>query len=236
MFISTLIDTVRQDYTRDNNSDKFAWDDKSLFRKFTEAEKQACNRANLIYDDSNTEYTQITLVSGQASYSLSPKLTVIENIIFDGNVIVKKTKEEIDRLTPTWRTDTTLTGNVIYAIVSGRTIRFNRVPDATDAGKIIYLEVYRLPDVDISYLAQEPEIPEEHHRDLIYWVLHECYKKQDLDAFDKEEPDYNLSRFNQIFGEPVSAKVRQHQLENPKSTLIRPVSYFNKTQTSNFDD
>jgi len=236
VLLSSLIATVREDYLDDTNVNMPGWTDTSLFRKFTEAERQACNRANLIYDDSTLAYARITLVSGTASYTIDPKVTVVENIIFDGDIVIKKTREEMDRLQPTWRTDTGMTGKVIYAVITGNKLRFNYIPNATDAGLYVYLEIYRLPVDDLTNGSQEPEIPQEYHRDLIYWVLHESYKKQDTDTFDQEKSDYYLSRFNQIFGDPVSAKVRQHQFENPRSTTTRPIAYTAKTRTvSDFD-
>lgn len=235
MQVSKLITQVREDYLDDTNSDAYLWSDASLLRKFTEAERQACNRANLIYDDS-TYYTSLTLVSGQASYDLDPKITVVENIIFDGDIVVKKTREELDKLQPTWRTDTGMADKVIYAVITGKQIRFNYIPDATDAGEVVSLEVYRLPDVDITSASQEPEIPEEYHRDLIYWVLHECYKKQDVDTFNQEKSDSFLARFDGVFGPYVSARVRRHQFENPRSTHIRPIAYTQPTKTiTDFD-
>lgn len=222
MFISDLITMVREDFTEDTNSAKYLWTDESLFRKFTEAQRQACNRANLIFDDTNAQYTQITLVSGQSSYDIDPKVTVVDKVRFDGNVILKKTKDELDDIQSTWRTDTGLTGKTVFYVISGKKLRFNYIPDADDDGKIVYLDVYRLPEDDITSDAQEPEIPTEYHRDLIWWVLYECYSKRNVDGFDMSKSNEYLSWFNQIFGEPVSAKVRQHQFESPRSLTLRP--------------
>lgn len=224
MLVSDLITVVREDYL-DDRGPEYGWNNASLLRKFTEAERQACNRANLLYDDLTTSIVKLTLVSGQASYSFSSKITAIENIIFAGKYITKATKEELDATNPTWRTDTGMAGKNVYAVLSGRTIRLTPIPDADDAGELISLEVYRLPLLDIEETDQEPEIPSENHRDLVYWVLHECYKKQDLDSFNQEKSDYYLSRFNEIFGSPVSALVRQHQFESPRILTHRPASY-----------
>lgn len=234
MLPSDLITTARLDYL-DDKADPFLWDDKSLLRKISEAERQVCTRGDLIYDDTTAGYTKITLVNEQASYSFSQKLTVIENILFDGVIIEKKTKSQMDVISATWRTDAGMTGKVIYAVISGRKIRFSRIADATDAGKVVSLEVYRLPDEDITSTCQEFEIPEENHRDLIYWVLHECYKKQDADSFNQEKSDYYLERFNEVFGEPVSAKVRQHQFESPRTLSFTPSSYFKPSEVSDTD-
>lgn len=223
MRVNQLIEIIREDYL-DDVEQGYLWSDDSLLRKITQAEVEACNRAKLLFDDSTASYTQIELVAGQASYPFSEKLTSIESIIFGGNVIAKKNKEELDLTVPTWRTDSGMAGMTVYAVVSGRSIRFTPIPDADDAGGIVYLEVYRLP-IKSSYNENDTlEIPQEFHYALIYWVLHECYKKQDADTFNQEKSDYYLMRFNQFFGEPVTAKVRQHQFESDKSLMLRPVS------------
>lgn len=225
MRVKDILDTARYDYLDDSESARFEWDDSSMLRKINEAQRQACNRANLLFDDSSTEHAKITLVNGRVSYALSSKLTVIEKVIFDGNVLEKRTPEQLDAEQPTWRTDTGMTDKAVYYMIRGRKIRFSRIPDATDAGKVISLEVYRLPDADIVSTYEEPEIPEENHLDLIYYVLHLCYKKQDADTFNQERSDYYLARFTEIFGPYVSAKVRQHQFESPVVMSFIPKAY-----------
>jgi hypothetical protein len=228
MFTRDLIRILREDFLDDNNSRKYLWDDPSLLRRLTEAEKQVCNRVDVLFDDSTPRYCHIVLVEGVASYDLSHKLTRLEKVVFDSNILVKTTNDDLDIEQPTWRTDTKLTDNTVKFVVRGRKIRFNRVPDATDAGKIVYLEVYRLPDQEIRSENQTFEIPEENHRDLIWWVLHECYKKQDADTFDQEKANQHLERFNEVFGEPIPANVRQHQFESPESLHILPTPYITK--------
>ena len=239
MQVSTILDCARDDYLADNRlinntgDDEQLWDTDSLLRKINEAQRQACNRANLIYDDSTPRYTQIVLVAGKASYSFDQKLTVIERIILRNKLIHKKTVEELDKRIPTWRTDSGMLNKEIHATIKGRNISFTPIPDATDAGSIVYLETYRLPDNDLMLLSDEPEIPEENHRDLVYWILHEAYKKQDADTFQQEKSDYYLGRFIEIFGPYVPARVRQHQFENPKSLEFRPRHVMFNDYTSN---
>ena len=116
MQIKDLIETVRCDYLEDTNQEKYLWSDHSLLRKFTEAERQACNRGNLIYDDSTPQYTQIKLVDGKASYGFDHKLTVIDKIFINGLEVEKKSKDELDRTNPTWRTDSGMTGKTDQAV------------------------------------------------------------------------------------------------------------------------
>jgi len=225
MKASDIITIAREDYLDDTVASAYLWSDKSLLRKLTEAERQACNRANLIYDDTTTGYTRITLVEGQRSYPFSSKLTVIEKVIFDGNILEKTTEENLDSSTPSWRTDTGMLDKTVTYFIKGRKIIFSREPDATDAGEVVSLETYRLPDVDITSLSQEPEIPEENHRDLLWWVLHECYEKQDADTFNQEKEMKYLAMFESVFGPYVTAKVRQHQFESPNVLTFAPKSY-----------
>jgi hypothetical protein len=90
---------------------------------------------------------------------------------------------------------------------------------------ILNLEVYRLPAKDFISTSDIPEIPDEFHRDLIYWVLHEAYKKQDSDAFNQERSDYFLSKFTEAFGDYVSSEVRLNQMQQPSSLFLHPTPY-----------
>ena len=231
-----LITIVREDYLDDAVGDKL-WSDAFMFRSFTEAERQACNRQNLLFDDSTVEYTNITLADGVSTYALDQKVTELEHVIFDNLKVNQLSKHEIERSNPSWRSLDGMTGKVVNYIVRGRTIRFIPAPDADDDAKTVYLEVFRLPASDMTAITDVPEIPEEYHRDLIYWVLHEAYKKQDSDAFNQERSDYFLGRFNQVFGEYIPAEVRLNQMQQRSSLHLRPTAYTTRlTQSTNNDD
>ena len=223
MLVSEGISICSEDYMDD--ADNSLWNKASLIRFFAEAERQACNRSNLIYDDSTTAVVEVTLVDGQATYALSQKITYIETVLFEGNNVVHKTKEELDREVTDWRTITGMTGNTINAFVRGRNIRFSPIPDATDAGKIVYLEVYRLPVTDVNSVDDTFEIDTEYQRDLIYHVLYECYSKRDEDTEQLQRAQFYRAKFEEIFGNYVSAEIRLNQFSGPKSLKLRPIRY-----------
>lgn len=275
MNIGELMDIVRADYLDDANSGHL-WPDTFLLRSFREAERQACNRANLLFDDSTRQLTQIKLLDGKASYPLSQKVNVIQYVGLGGVQIHQKSEEELNRKFPAWRTLTGLTKACPWFLVRGRNIRFVPTPTASQdatfvqdgvplggvdalgdavpllAGDtwyntatavlsvfdgavwtanpnavlgVVQLEIFRAPLVECVDESYEPEIPEAYHRDLIYWVLHEAYKKQDGDTFNQERADYFLARFTQVFGDYVPAKVRLNQLEQDNSLTVRPAAY-----------
>ena len=271
MNISQLIEIVRTDYLDDNA--RKLWSDDFFLRAFLEAERQASSRSKLIYDDSSSEYTSIPLTDGKYSYTLSQKINWIEYLGIDGVEVKVKSKRELDRTVPTWRTLRGIKGNPVNAIIRGRQLRLSPYPDASldatyiqsdtpssastgetwydSTNELLYvyssgwtlspnaalgtlsLECFRGPEVDSINLSYEPEIPAEFHRDLIYWVLHEAYKKQDSDSFDQERGDYYLARFVEIFGRLVPAEVRLNLLEEDKSLILRPIAY---TATQTIDD
>jgi hypothetical protein len=94
----------------------------------------------------------------------------------------------------------------------------------------INLEIYRLPlatQIDVNYT---PEIAEEHHRQLLYWVLYDAYLKKDSDETDPKSYDPQraagfLELFNTYFGRQISAAERAMMLEENPSTEVRAHNY-----------
>jgi hypothetical protein len=221
MEIAELMTIVRSDYL-DDEASGYLWSDAFLLRSFAEAERQACLRSNLIYDDAMIT----TLAAGTASYTLSSKLTSIERVyLSNGTVCTHKSMESLDYGYPTWRTDTYIGDNAVNFCVKGRKLRLSPSPSVDDVALTLTIEGYRLPlesTVDAGY---EPEIPEAYHHDLIYWVLHEAYKKQDADTYGQEKTNDYLNRFNMTFGLPLSAGALANRLEQPKTLSFTPAAY-----------
>ena len=234
MRVGELITVIREDYLNDKNSRKYRWDDASLLRRIDEAQRQACNRTNLIYDDSTSLFTRIAMVSGKPGYKFSDKITVIKNVLLGGKILNKRSVESMDKETPLWRANSGQVNQTVEYVIQGRTLRVTFIPNDLDVVVTPYinLEVYRLPDNTINNVNQQFEIPEENQLDLAHWVLHSCYKKVDADTFNQEKSDYHLLRFNQIFGQPVSALVRQHQFESTGSLNITPAGLKRHRSTS----
>ena len=225
MLVSELITVCREDYL-DDNVTPYLWPDTFFIRAFAESERQACNRTKFLYNDSTASIVEITLVEDQATYSLSQKITYIETILWETNLVSHKSKEELDRETPDWRTDTGLTDVTITAFVRGRSIRFSRIPDATDAGSKVYLEVYTLPLTELTLVTETPSIPDENHRDLCWNVLQQAYSKNDEDSQDLSKANYYEAKVTEAFGDYVSAEVRLNQFNSPKVLTLRPVNYY----------
>lgn len=219
MFAHELVTIIREDYLRDA-AEPYLWSDDSLYRYLAEAERQACRREDLIYDDTLT----ITLRSGVAAYELDRLITNIDTALIGTSRLQFMNKGELERRVTDWRTVSGLSnaGRNIYAVVRGYTVTLSPIPNDDDAGKLLELEVYRLPEAQTIGDYYSFEIPPEFHRDLIYWALHECYLKQDADTYDPNRAMMYLQRFNEVFGETVNTGIRINGLQEPDAFLVRP--------------
>ncbi len=222
MTFNDLILIMRQDYL-DDAEEPYLWSNAALLRYLREAEKQACMRGELLFDNTTPSVCEITLTNGVQSYTISPKLTQITNVFWNGQPVTHTTPENLDALLPTWRTTdgTSILNKALFYVIQGRKISSAPIPNAADALLgALKIEGYRLP---ISDESEEPEIPEEFHHDLIYYALHKAYSKNDSDTKDEVKAKEHLFYFDALYGPEVTSRVRQHQFEQPRAGSIRPL-------------
>lgn len=75
----------------------------------------------------------------------------------------------------------------------------------------LVLDVYRNPTV-AEYMVDvtdEPVIPVEFHRDLVYWMLAEAYQIDDSDQKNAEKVIINEKKFEERFGRKITARGEQ---------------------------
>lgn len=206
MNIESLIEVYRKDFT-DDKANKNRWSDEFCLRSFSEAQKQACNRVDLLFDNS----LYLILKNGRSTYLLPERLTRLVDLTMGGIAIRKVLPTQ---LKSDWRSQTGFSESTDKCyIIRGNQVTFVPAPDAVDDNLTVYVEGYVIPD-DFVSMTQEPEIPIEYHKDLVHWVLYEGYSNDDKDAKDEIKSQTHFAEFNRRFGPPVSSSVRQHQLES----------------------
>ena len=228
MNIGDLVTIAREDYLDDNTKDSKLWNDQFMLRAFTEAQRQACNRTDFLFDE-----LEVTLVDGSVSYVLDTRITKIDKVLFEGKQVEKVSLSNLDYKTPSWPSETGMTGKTIKYMIRGNRIRFVPSPTADDDGLPVTLECYVLPDDKFSSFSDEPVIGEEFHTDLVYYVLYLALSKRDADSFDIRANEY-LDKFTAVFGPYVPARVRLHQMENAMSLVLAPHNY-NDTASREID-
>lgn len=274
MLAYDIYSIIREEYLYDV-SEPFRWSDSFIYRSLIEAERQACNRWNYIFDASTANICTIPLLHGVQTYPISLLITAVKyaSVTIAGTTTeaTKKTAAEQNYSFPLWRSDAGMKGKPISYTIRGRTLSVVSIPNgATDATYIqatqpgtgaqgntwwntttgvlswfnaglweindlaplgtINLEVYRLPTASTIVGTYTPEIPEEYQKSLIYWVMFEACMKKDSDgddagSFDPKRAEQFLQGFNQVFGTPVNAAVRQAQLEGSGRLSFTPQSY-----------
>lgn len=218
---SDLATILREDYL-DDAVKEYLWSDAALLRFINNAQREASVRGHFVYDDTTPAYTQIPLKKDKSEYRLHGIITRILCVTVGGIPYTLKTRPELDYQKPGWRTKADLEPTYI---VNGRIISFFPVPTADSTAK---LEVYRSPK-PLNDLDAELETILEFQTDLVHHCLFEAYNKRDQDTYDANLAKYHLELFNGIFGKPVTAAVRQHQLESPHLHVARPNNYFKST-------
>jgi len=140
-------------------------------------------------------------------------------------VVEKTTREKLDQDDPSWRSSTNQDYPTKF-FVYGNTVYWNILPSATAAAETCQLGVWRYPLAEGDY-EDSPEIP--YTRDMLWWVLYECYQKHDIDVTESESrqkaADY-LERFNQAYGFPMSKSALESKKEGPRAFSYTGPKYF----------
>jgi hypothetical protein len=94
-------------------------------------------------------------------------------------------------------------------------------PTPSSAGTLT-LRVRRTPLFPIEDVGDEPEIPQEHHRDLVYWMQYRTYNTKDSELYDEARAKEALGHFVARFGERNSAKTMRTRRDRRRVTT-RPI-------------
>jgi len=194
------------------------WKDAELARFFGEAEEEAAIRKKLLFDDYTLAIVQISVVAGQSSYPLDPRMfevTKARLLNADTGRFVEDlyitTRDELDAIDRCWRDERRCPERFIQD--DKRIV----LPGIVDRAYTLRLEGYRTPLTPItedSDGSTEPEIGSIHHRFLVHWVLHRGYSKPDSEVFNPQKAAIALTAFEQYFGLRPDADLRKDQRAN----------------------
>jgi hypothetical protein len=192
------------------------WTPDEKIRFANQAEREACLRARLIRDNDEAGVCVASINANTTTYDYSPLIIQVLRAKLDSMTrpLIKKTAEQLDADWPAWET---ATGGTDYYIEDGksRQIRFVCPVKAADT---LRMHVYRYPLVDMADVdADEPEIAEQYHYGLVYWMLKLAYETQDSETGDPHKAKDYEDRFTGIFGPRPS----EAQLQNWRTRAVR---------------
>jgi hypothetical protein len=119
----------------------------------------------------------------------------------------------------------TLTGNMFAFLEENGFIRIISPPIEDD---ILWMAVARLPKIifttsDLSKTCTE--IPLQYHNDLVDWILHLAYMKQDGETQDLSKAAFWEKSFERKFGVRPSAQTEMNRRRYPPNMKMRPVEF-----------
>lgn len=127
----------------------------------------------------------ISLVAGTATYALSKKILAITRLKLASQTypLPPSTVEELDGGYGDWQALADGDPRTYCIDMASDSITFVPPPLANDTAA---LTVYRMPLVKLALTAMSADLGfrEEYHEDLIPWMLHLAYRKQDAETYN----------------------------------------------------
>ena len=210
MILSELLSELRENILHDR-SDRVAgdedqlWSDATLIRYINEAQRRFARKALILRDGATPEVTQITLVSGAQQYTLHESVLAVMSakLVGDTADLARAGHSSFD----TYRTPDSyyFDPSSLSSLAPGKPVAYDtdemmgeddqgalgaasfRVYPASTAdyaGQIIQLRVVRLPinPFTSKNLKAEPELPEDHHLEMLDWAAYLALRIVDVDA------------------------------------------------------
>jgi len=186
-----------------------------------EAEREACFRARLLFDDTpRAGVTTIAVEADQSRYPIDPSVFWIDAASFKRDAGGRERPLELrgldwirDRRGQQW--DSSSRPEVLAD--NGRD-ELRLWPTPTMPGTL-QLAVYRYPLQPMEALDDEPEIGEAHHLALVNWLLYRAYGHKDSELYDERKSERALAEFEETFGKrPHTADVLRKQRERGRIT------------------
>ena len=186
----------------------YLWSDQLVKDLFNDAERSACVRGRMLFEDADPAVCEIALIVGEHTYPLHKKLYEIVSLhISDAagemRPIDLRSREWLNANYPGWRENTCLAS----AAIQGDTTL--RVVGEIITGDVLLIEGYRLPLADMTDSGDCPEIHEAHHVHLVDGVLHKALSMSETDGYDPAKAAKHEANFTRYFGPLPDSDMRR---------------------------
>lgn len=220
-------------------------DDATLIMYLNEAEQEAAIRGQLLFDSSTTDITQVSVMAGVASYSLDPRVLVVDRAILSTGTrpLMQYSMDDMDATLPNWEATTGIPA-VYIMDVGNKRLRLFPIPEETvemipeetpedpeveipapEVGPVytLKLSVFRKPLVNMVARNDRPEIDDEHHLPLVDWVAYRIFKSNQELLNPGRAQDHYVA-FNDYFGSRPSVRdlMAQRRTQVDQSVRMRP--------------
>jgi hypothetical protein len=203
MNLGELLEQLREGILNDRSDQTsgdsdFLWTDRTLIRYINEAQRRLAIRGLVIRDGSTAECCDVTLVEGQTLYPLHDSVIAVvsakrTDVDYDltraGHAVLAGYRSPTDTWVDPLRYSTLQPGSPIaYSTdeeispddmdtMNTVTLRVYPEPDADAAGSTVRMRVIRKPLQDLcsANLSTVPEVPADHHLDMLDWAAYPAH-------------------------------------------------------------
>lgn len=226
-----LRESILNDRTdRTSGTSDYLWEDATLNTYINEAQRRLAVQGLVLRDGSTNDATRVELVAGQARYALHDSVIAVisckqETALNDmqrvSNPILNMSRplpetwaeavnsSTISAGTPQlWATDEELTAdsNNSWSTVQ---LRVHPTPAAADDGAFLRLRVVRKPLAVLADDTDVPEVPEDHHIELLDYAAYLALRIVDDDAGAPKRAQEFLDRFDRTVFEARRSAMRK---------------------------
>lgn len=184
----------------------------------SEAEREACVRAKLLFDSTTTEVVEYPVSANQGVIDLHAAVDVITSARFlsgSGGRWRELELTGLDWVEEQCDWQGRRSSKPSHLVHLRKQVRIWPTPSMAGT---LRLDVYRLPLLPMEDPDDEPEIDEEHHEGLVNWMLHKAFSRPDAELFDLQRAANSLGMFIEQFGERDTAEVRRRHRERRRIT------------------
>lgn len=243
MKLSDLLDELRTNILNDRSdrtsgTSDYLWTNATLVRYINEAQRRFAKRGFVIRDSTTAEVVNVTLAEGVDQYTLHPSILSVLSAKVDGAV------RDLARVGHCILGDFTNPNAEIFnaaaigAISAGAPLAFTTdetiaedddgtiaavsmrvypVPDAVADGTLIKLRVVRLPidELTTSSMSAVPEIPLDHHLEMLDWAAYLALRIVDEDAGNPKRAAEFAASFEQHVKDARTLVLRKLRMPQP---------------------
>ena len=210
MTLTELLQALREDILHDRSSQiagpsDLLWSDATLIRYIDEAHKRFARRALVIRDGTTSAVTEVVLETEESQYTLHKSIIAVISARLDGDTAdlkraghsVLNTYQQPDNYFFDLSTITSQHPGKPLIFTTDEYLSFNAdkssgivsmkvypAPSATYNDTLVNLRVIRMPINDLTSADMDaiPEIPEEHHLEMLDWAAYLALRIVDVDA------------------------------------------------------
>lgn len=210
----------------DDQISPYLWSDNELNSFINQAVNEACLRARLNVDTSTPDVALIKVVAGTASYAIHRAVFQVERVYLEtsAEVLFPFGYADLDQFDQSWaqRSGRPKYYNLdMNYFMEGGELKHRLTINPTPIiNENMRLTVYRLPLEAMSADGDEPDVPLQYQPDLLHWVCHLAYLKQDTEVSNPKAALEYEARFEQAFGKRRTAAVQELYRKNRRLRVV----------------